>query len=63
MPVPLGARGMRAPPGLIPQKAVQALDVQGQTHQVPLALDRVQAAHPELAKAEDALDPADGCFH
>ena len=44
-------------------QAVQALDVQGQTHQIPLALDRAQAAHAELAKAQDALDPADGRFH
>ncbi len=58
-----GARGNRVRPGLISQQAVQALDVQGQTHQIPLALDRVQAAHPELAKAQDALNPADGCFH
>ncbi len=35
-------RGRIGPPGgLIPQQAVQALDVQGQTHQIPLALDRV----------------------
>ena len=59
----LGPGANRAPGGLIPQQAVQALDVQSQTHQIPLALDRVQAAHAELAKAQDALDPADGCFH
>ena len=53
----------RAPGGLIPQQAVQALHVQSQTHQIPLALDRVQAAHAELAKTQDAFDPADGCFH
>ncbi len=58
-----GTRGNRAPGGLRPQQAVQALDVQGQTHQIPLALDRVQAAHPKLAKAQDALNPADGRFH
>ena len=54
---------MSARPGLIPQQPVQALDIQGQTLQIPLALDRVQAAHPELAKAQDTLEPADGCFH
>ena len=54
---------MRAHPGSILEQAVQALDVQSQTHQIPLALDRVQAAHPELAKAQDALNPADGGFH
>ena len=57
------AWGERARPGLMPQQAVQALDIQGQTHQISLALDPVQAAHPELAKAQDTLDPADGCFH
>ena len=54
---------MRAPPRLRPQQAVQTLDIQGQTYQIPLALDRVQAAQPELAKAQDAFDPADGRFH
>ena len=43
----------------IPQQAVQTLDVQSQTHQIPLALDRAQAAHAAWAKAQDALDPAD----
>ena len=42
---------------------MKALHVQGQTRQIPPALDRVQAAQPKLAKAQDALDPAGGRFH
>ena len=42
---------------------LQPFDIQGQTYQIPLTLDRVQATPPELAKAQDPLDPTDGCFH
>ena len=38
-------------------KPLQPLDVQCQTHQVPLALDLVQAAQAESAEAEHFLDP------
>ncbi len=58
-----GARGNWAPPGLIPQQAVQALDIQGQTHQIPLALHGAQAAHTAWAKAQNTLNPTDGCFY
>ena len=58
-----GGSGAAGPPGLRPQQAVQALDIQGQTYQIPLALYRVQATHPELAKAQDPLNPTDGRFY
>ena len=32
-------------------------------HQIPLILDRVQAAHSKLAKTQNTPDPADGRFH
>ena len=58
-----GARGDSAHPGSMLEQAVQALDVQGPTDQIPLPLHGVQAAHAELAKAQNPLNPADGCCH